>query len=276
MEIMAFGVLLLLLGILGTHGKKRLCPAGCKCSAGPGGGDCSQTAECPRLRRWPDASEYPPGLDCLFVNSPKLRRLQPPQHQAGLAAIPDSIRRLDLSGSRLRMLPPKAFSHLSSLRVLNLEFNELEELPADAFHGLGKLKVLWLTGNHYSPNEREYKKMKVAGNRLHQLHPQQFEGLNSLQVLLLHHNRLETLPDSLFDGLAKLRVLKLLDNPFRPRLTRSHPAFIKALQGGVLQQLDLDEDSGDSLEDEWEETSTYLSDDFSDGPLPESKHREDL
>ncbi|CAE7311090.1 sli, partial [Symbiodinium sp. KB8] len=117
------------------------------------------------------------------------------------------------------------------------------------------MQVLWLTGNHYSPNEREYKKMKVAGNRLHQLHPQQFEGLKSLQVLLLHHNRLETLPDSLFDGLAKLRVLKLLDNPFRPRLTRSHPAFIKALQGGVLQQLDLDEDSGDSLEDEWEETS---------------------
>ena len=29
------------------------------------------------------------------------------------------------------------------------------------------------------------------------------------------------------------------------------------------------QDSGDALEDFWESTSTYLSDDFSDGPLPE-------
>ena len=31
------------------------------------------------------------------------------------------------------------------------------------------------------------------------------------------------------------------------------------------------QDSGDSLEDFWESTSTYLSDDFSDGPLPEDR-----
>ncbi|CAL1132621.1 unnamed protein product, partial [Cladocopium goreaui] len=138
------------------------------------------------------------------------------------------------------ILPPQ-------LRVLNLEFNELEELPEDFFKGLEKLKVLWLTGNHYQPGEKGYKKMKAAGNRLQLLHPKQFEGLANLQVLLLHHNRLETLPQKVFEGLRKLRVMKLLDNQFQPALTRKHPAFSKL--GKVLRQLDLDEDSGDALED---------------------------
>ena len=31
----------------------------------------------------------------------------------------------------------------------------------DLFQGLGKLKVLWLTGNHYQPGEKGYKKMKA-------------------------------------------------------------------------------------------------------------------
>ena len=35
--------------------------------------------------------------------------------------------------------------------------------------------------------------------------------------------------------------------------------------------LEFFQDSGDSLEDFWESTSTYLSDDFSDGPLPEDR-----
>ncbi|CAK9048295.1 unnamed protein product [Durusdinium trenchii] len=268
---MAWLLLLLLVPAAG-----KTCPSGCKCSKGPGGGDCGMTVTCRNLiAGFPKGEQYPEGLDCLFIHSPKLRHLPLEQKQAGLQAIPPSVRRLDLSESRLRQLPGRSLPR--RLRVLNLEFNELEELPEDAFQGLSKLKVLWLTGNHYQMGEKGYKKMKVAGNRLQHLHPKLFEGLSSLQVLLLHHNKLEMLPKDVFEGLSKLRVLKLLDNPFTPPLSRRHPAFDKLLKDKVLQQLDLEEDSGDALEDQWEETATYLSDDFSMGPLPKERpESEDL
>ncbi|CAJ1444434.1 unnamed protein product [Effrenium voratum] len=262
--LMAEAVLRLLLAPLLVLGKT--CPAGCRCSTGPGGGDCGLTATCRKLFSFPKQEQYPEGLDCLFIHSPKLRNLPPDKMEAGLRSIPATVRRLDLSESRLRRLPGASLP--PKLRVLNLEFNELEELPEDAFHGLSKLKVLWLTGNHYQVGEKGYKKMKVAGNRLQELPPRIFQGLSNLQVLLLHHNRMQFLPPGVFDELAKLRVLKLLDNPFASRLSRKHPAFQNLLKTGVLQQLDLEEDSGDSLEDFWEETSSYLSDEFNAGPLP--------
>ncbi|CAE8587146.1 unnamed protein product [Polarella glacialis] len=207
-------------------------------------------------------------LDCLFISSPKLRNLQVRHREEGFLAIPQTVRRLDLSGSRLRTLPEVGLGHLSELRVLNLEFNELVRLPVQTFHGLRHLKVLWLTGNHYGIREPEYLKMKQAGNRIEVLAENQFEGLQGLQVLLMHHNRLSELPEGLLRGLGRLRVLKLLDNPFEPRLSRKHAAFAELLEGDALQQLDLYDDSGDSLEDMWEETGTYLADDFTAGPLP--------
>jgi len=196
-------------------------------------------------------------------------------------------------------LPESGLGHLPNLRVLNLEFNRLQRLPAKVFQGLSKLKVLWLTGNHYNPEEQMYKRMKKAGNRLEdfdasrnplsligssetkceELHKDLFKGLDGLQVLLLHHNALRELPGGLFSGLRKLRVLKLLDNPFKPNLSTSHDAFAGLLEedknNRALQQLDLKQDSGDSLEDHWEETRTYLSDDFKLGRLPKTRGRDE-
>merc|ERR1712032_525223 len=108
---------------------------------------------------------------------------------------------------------------------------------------------------------------KALGNRLEALDEDQFAGLGSLQVLLLHHNRIPELPPGVFKDQKKLKVLKLLDNPFVPKLTRGHKAFADHIKGPSprLYQLDLDDDSGDDLEDYWEGTNTYLSDDFFEG-----------
>ena len=152
------------------------------------------------------------------------------------------------------------------VEVLNLEFNKLRDLPADAFSNLTTLKVLWLTGNHYGPSEREYKKKAALGNELAALPDGIFDPLPNLQVLLVHHNKLTELPPGIFRKQEKLKVLKLLDNPFKPRLTKKHPAFKALLKKEVLYQLDLQRDSGDALEDFWEETRTYYSDEFWLGP----------
>eukprot|EP00933_Yihiella_yeosuensis_P044428 TRINITY_DN39551_c0_g1_i1.p1 TRINITY_DN39551_c0_g1~~TRINITY_DN39551_c0_g1_i1.p1 ORF type:complete len:276 (+),score=53.03 TRINITY_DN39551_c0_g1_i1:54-881(+) len=263
-------VLLALAG-LGSVVGKLACPAHCECSRGGGGGECNIEVTCKGIRHFPLPKQYPEGIDCLFLNSPELRFLADSEKEEGLRSLPTTLRRLDLSESRLKHFPEAGLGYLEELRVLNLEFNEITSLPEKTFHGLRRLKVLWLTGNHYDKSEKEYKKMKQAGNNLQVLHEDQFEGLQSLQVLLMHHNKLKELPEKVFRDVKRLRVVKLLDNPWKPKLTKKHPALVPLVEGGVTKQLDIRSDSGDSLEDYWEETGTYLSDDFQAGPLPKQK-----
>jgi len=255
---------------------QKLCPnlKGCKCSKDKGGGSCVLEAQCKGWKVFPTPENYPEGLDCMYVDSPALEKLSKEEKEKGIQAIPASMRRLDLSGSRLKELPESGFGHLKELRVLNLEFNMLEVLPEKTFHGLSHLKVIWLTGNHYQKDEPEYKKMKAAGNNLKELHPGQFKTCIGLQILLMHHNKLVTLPATIFEDQKKLRVVKMLDNPFKPKILKTDDAFKELLSSKVLHQLDINKDSGDSLEDEWEKAKSYLSDDFSPGaPAPKKKKK---
>lgn len=265
---------------LGGKPKKATpCPKGCFCedSGQRNIQDCTVSVTCESKRaKFPTADEYPPELDCLFLNSPKLSKATDEEKEQGLRAIPESVRRLDLSQAGLSELPGgDVIGRLSELRVLNLEFNKLKRLPPKIFHGLTKLKVLWLTGNHYQKGEPEYKKMKALGNHLEALDSKQFQGLEGLQVLLMHHNKLTELPEGLFEDQKKLKVLKLLDNKFKPKLTRKHPAFAPLLNDPepATYQLDISQDSGDELEDYWEKTGTYLGDDFFKGKVPKKKKK---
>lgn len=241
--------------------------------------DCHQIVFCQNLHAFPGADHYPPNLDCLFLSGHALGGLPAAEKETGLLALPQSLRRLDLAGCSLGELPASdPLGRLTELRVLNLEFNKLTKLSKSAFHGLSKLKVLWLTGNHFQPDEEAYEQMKALGNNLEELHEDQFRGLENLQVLLAHHNKLgPTLPDGVFRDQKQLKVLKLLDNRF-VGMDRNHKAFTHLLVGPepVLYQLDLKDDSGDDLEDYWEAHGSYTSDDFFLGPPPEGEWRNEL
>merc|ERR1712232_514296 len=166
------------------------------------------------------------------------------------------------------------FQRFGELRWLCLEGNNLEELPVDLFAETPRLRVLQLTGpfessdggNCWPPDriQPQYismcKKHNAAGNKLRSIPSGVFRALGDLQILMLHHNRLQELPSDVFNGLVHLKVLKILDNAAQFDLT--HPAFDNLLRGrtrcakgrasrGKCLQLDLDEDTGDELEDLW-------------------------
>lgn len=174
--------------------------------------------ECQKLKKFPDG--YPESTDCVFISSPALRKLADGDKKEGLARIPATVKRLDLAVSRLGEIGSGWFEHLVELRVLNLEFNNLKSIPAYAFRGLSKLKVLWLTGNHYSRDEEEFDRMQRAGNTIKSIADEAFVGLVNLQVLLMHHNKIDALGNVIFQDLAKLKVLKLLDNPVATELKK--------------------------------------------------------
>eukprot|EP00929_Paragymnodinium_shiwhaense_P072695 TRINITY_DN36904_c0_g2_i1.p1 TRINITY_DN36904_c0_g2~~TRINITY_DN36904_c0_g2_i1.p1 ORF type:complete len:284 (+),score=93.72 TRINITY_DN36904_c0_g2_i1:39-890(+) len=242
------------------------CPSGCRCRPM---GECKLMVECRKIRAFP--SSYPDKVDCIFLNAPSLGKALPEEKRNGIAAMPGTVKQLDLADCGLGETQPGWFQHLSELRVLNLEFNRLQEVPAKAFEGLGKLKVLWLTGNHYHPDEPEYKKKKALGNKIVKVHAEAFSGLGNLQVLLMHHNKIKTLDDKVFKNLGKLKVLKLLDNPISKTLSVKHQLFDSIRK--YCYQLDLIDDSGDDLEDFWEESRSYFKDDWFEGPPKKKKKK---
>jgi len=229
------------------------CPSGCKCSFRRDG-ECASVAQCPC------GTHVLGNFDCVFF-----------QHSVWegyprldwLSAIPASARQVDLLGCGIKTIPDGSFAHLAATRVLNLEYNALTGIAAGAFKGMAALKVLWITGHHMRPDDtppEEYKTLEPIQNRIASIHADAFLETPKLTVLLAHHNRLGSLPDLLFKTPAKaLRVLKLLDN--RLSLKRFEGP-LAGLEG--VHQLDLDNDSGDFLEDWMEQQGHYLDDDNGD------------
>lgn len=239
------------------------CPKGCVCEFNirtEHPGDCQSRAECPCGTEFP--AELNKSLDCVFFWLPH----DGPQEKTDwLEAIPSSSRRVDMFGCGIKRIPDGSLSHLKQTRVLNLEYNQLAEIGPKAFDGLINLKVLWLTGHHLRPDDtpaEQYKAMQPLQNRIRTIHKDAFASNSKLVVLLMHHNEIQELPVGLLQAPAQsLRVIKLLDNQMKPLPV----AGSGALEGlTAVKQLDIDEDSGDDLEDWMEETGHYLDDDNGD------------
>mmetsp|Transcript_28842 Transcript_28842/g.47775 ORF Transcript_28842/g.47775 Transcript_28842/m.47775 type:complete len:293 (-) Transcript_28842:179-1057(-) len=245
------------------------CPTSCTCIQNARNG-CKLAAFCEGREASSFLRGFSAETDCLSVSNPNLAKLSTDSKHKFLMALPAELRFLSLQMCGLGAgsgLPNGAFSRFRHLVSLDLEFNMITSLPHDAFHGATALRTLWLTGNHWQPDERGYKQAQAMGNRLSSLAPDQFVGLRSLQVLLMHHNNLKSLPSALFSEQTELRVLKLVDNSKQFQL--SEPALAQLLtkrrrcqpgspSGGDCLQLDLTEDSGDLLEDIWDEAGVAV------------------
>ena len=145
----------------------------------------------------------------------------------GLTALPEDVfagpsnlKRLDLSGNRLRTLPENVFDGLSSLQTLDLSYNsELTALPEDVFDGLSSLQTLTLYKASLTALPEDVfdglaslQTLTLERNGLTELPEDAFDGLSGLQTLSVRDNRLSELPEDVFDGLSSLQTLNLSQN----------------------------------------------------------------
>jgi len=258
-ETMRAMLSMLLIGLLYASAAPT-CPKGCVCDfEAHEESECQSSVTCPCGTALPEEFS---SVDCAYF---WLNAAGPSKEQEWLKSIPSSARRVDLFGCGVATIPDGSFSHLKQIRVLNLEYNSLTELGPKTLDGLTNLKVLWLTGHHLRTDDtppEQYKVMHPLQNRIQTIHQDAFSDNAKLAVLLMHHNKIKQLPVGLFDAPGRsLRVLKLLDNPIEP-----HPvpgkAALKPLED--VKQLDIEDDSGDELEDWMEETGHYLDDENGD------------
>ncbi|XP_067582272.1 podocan isoform X3 [Pseudorca crassidens] len=122
------------------------------------------------------------------------------------------LRSLDLSGNRLRTLPPGL---PRNVHVLKIKRNELAALARGALAGMAQLRELYLTGNRLRSRALAPRAwadlaglqlLDIAGNQLTDI-PERLP--KSLEYLYLQNNKISTVPANAFDSTPNLKGIFL-------------------------------------------------------------------
>ncbi|XP_029315312.1 toll-like receptor 7 [Cottoperca gobio] len=160
-----------------------------------------------------------------------------------------SLERLEFIDNRLDMLWRDGdtryvnyFKKLSNLTVLDISYNNLNFIPPEVFSGLpDKLSELYITNNKLKDKSFDWEKLKLlnslqvldlSGNHLNTVPPMLSFCTKSLTKLLLNHNYILRLtPDFLKDA-SKLKYLDLSSNQIQHIEKSSFP-------DDVVNQMDM-------------------------------------
>lgn len=176
------------------------------------------------------------------LKSLSVRRNQIFNASANAFAGLESLEHLDLSIMRLTELEPKIFSPLNNLKTLSLRGNYIEEIDETSFMGLSKLEDLNMGYNEFTSlpadvfsSLKSLKTLNLEHNKNYKwVDPDTYNGLDSLETLLLNESSVSRLQASTFKPLKNLQYLDLSANPlssidketfkFSPQLKQLHLA----------------------------------------------------
>ncbi|KAF8767180.1 nyctalopin-like isoform X2 [Argiope bruennichi] len=164
--------------------------------------------------------------------------------ELAFSSIADKLETLDLAQNSFERVPSHAMENLTALVSLNLNYNRLEILHAEAFKGLQSLLRLSLYGNRIKFIDnlafvgvgRNLTRINLGANQLTAVPSRPLRNLSQLQRLQLHENHIEALLPEEFAimGGESLDVLDLANN----RVQTLPPRAFMSLQ--VLNSLDLE------------------------------------
>jgi len=134
----------------------------------------------------------------------------------------DSVRVLDLSNNKIRVVPTEAFIYFSQLQELNLSLNKIQTLPANVFRYLSQLNCLSLGFNQITvlPEDiflylSQLEILNLSCNNITIVPENIFAQLSNLKRLNLGDNELQVLPENIFKNLTQLKILELQGNQLR-------------------------------------------------------------
>ncbi|KAF7659586.1 hypothetical protein LDENG_00296390 [Lucifuga dentata] len=134
------------------------------------------------------------------------------------------LRNLNLTGTAITQIGPRAFSALRNLTTLFLDFNYIKlAITGKEFEGLDQLQEIHLSNNHQTvklsstsfinvPNLRILTLRRSLAATTLDLDPSPFRPLSNLTFLDLSNNNIANIRKDMLDGLVNLKVLKLQHN----------------------------------------------------------------
>lgn len=132
------------------------------------------------------------------------------------------LQSLDLAQNNIKFVPSGTFCSMDNLHTLNLTHNKIKTVAQLGFgRGCGSnLHSLDLSHNEIKslPEESELVKLRslqhlyLQHNNITDISSEAFNGLMSLRVLNISHNRLQVLPEGIFTNSRELREIYLNDN----------------------------------------------------------------
>lgn len=164
-----------------------------------------------------DAFEQLRGLSLLDLNGAGVVNVS----LEAFRGLENSLRNLDLSDNRLKLIPTEALSILARVEKLALGQNDFETIAEGALTGLVNLRSLDVTGSHtlrlieanaFSTNTNLDTLTLVANIELKEIEIGAFSGLPHLKHCDFRENALSTLPENLFKWKA-LETVDFSGNP---------------------------------------------------------------
>ncbi|NP_001116821.1 18 wheeler precursor [Bombyx mori] len=132
------------------------------------------------------------------------------------------LQSLDLAQNNIKFIPSGVFCVLENLNTLNLTYNRIKTVGQIGFgQGCGSsLQSLDLSHNMIKTISdgsellklRSLQHLYLQHNNITDISNEAFDGLISMRVLNISHNRLHTLPEGLFVNARELREIYLNDN----------------------------------------------------------------
>ncbi|XP_069668870.1 chaoptin isoform X2 [Periplaneta americana] len=144
-----------------------------------------------------------PSLQWLHLDDNKISRIE---RRAFMNL--DRLKRLDLRGNKLHTISDEAFQNLPELELLDLAYNQLQSLDFSMLDQVGTLSSFRLNVSHNLLQRLEQNATAGRGSEVAMLH-------SNVKVLLLSRNWLTDIPTELFRFTTGLRVVDLSHNRLR-------------------------------------------------------------
>ncbi|XP_022374044.1 toll-like receptor 7 [Enhydra lutris kenyoni] len=120
-----------------------------------------------------------------------------------------NLKLLSLKANNITYVPTTLPSTLTELYLYN---NVIAKIQKEDFNNLHQLQLLDLSGNCPRCYNVPFPCTPCENNSPLQIHPSAFDGLTELQVLRLHSNSLQHVPQRWFKNIKKLKELDLSQN----------------------------------------------------------------
>jgi len=157
---------------------------------------------------------------------------------SGPTPFPPSLRILDLSSDRIRMIDEKFLENLQNLQTLKLDNNRIVQVADRAFINMTRLINISMTWSQLDVMPKlpvSLRSLKLPGSEITNLTTDRMSNLTQIRTIDLSNSQVTSIENGLFTNMSELKTLNLSSN----KLMSLNDEVFRIRSGANLTYLDL-------------------------------------